>query len=148
MNILARLTVKPLLVAAVALLLLNGAQALVAWASNNQHRADLSVAKATAESCQAHYTAVAGDLERATAANVGYQETVSTLQAELKTAQDQAVTLRAQGAQAIAAAEARARDADQVLSTFMERYAIQVKQTACAQAMQQVEAVCPAFSGY
>ncbi len=81
-------------------------------------------------------------------ANAGYGRTVGVLQAELALAQNQAATLKQQAAGAVAAAEAREADANQTLKQFMNRYAGQARDTRCALALTEVEASCPAFSGY
>ena len=119
----------------------------------------LAVVRANARTAAASYegaaTACASQKEGANtrvaelaAANAGYGRTVGVLQAELALAQNQAVTLKQQSDSAVAAAEAREADADQTLKQFMNRYASQARETRCALALTEVEASCPAFSGY
>ncbi|KAF1697987.1 hypothetical protein CSC62_07530 [Pseudoxanthomonas jiangsuensis] len=147
-SLLAGVTVKPLLYAVGVLLLVIATMAAVWWVQATTSSAALDVSKAAASACNAADTANRARVRELEAANQGWELTTATLQTELKAAQDQLVTVRQQGRAAVAAAEARAADADRTLSTFMARYAAQVKQAHCVQALQHVEAVCPAFSGY
>lgn len=148
MSLLAKLTVKPLLYAVAALALTVVVMAGIWWVQAGRASAALDVANAVAESCASSDRANRTRVRELEGANAGWEETTGVLRTELKAAQDQLVKVRAQGAAAVAAAEARAADADRTLASFMDRYAAQVKNTHCAQALQHVEAVCPAFSGY
>ena len=148
MSLLDKLAVKPLLYAVAALLVVILAMSGIWYVTAARSAANLSVAEANASSAEAAWKGERTRVSELTAANAGWQDTAATLQGELKLAQDQLVTVRQQGAAAVAAAEAKAADADRTLRTFLDRYAVQVKETACAQALQNVEAVCPAFRGY
>ncbi|MBD9368853.1 hypothetical protein [Xanthomonas sp. XNM01] len=148
MSLVSKLTVKPLLYVAGGLFAALVATATGWWIDHTTAAADLSVQAAAAASANASDQANRTRVRELQAANAGYASTVGALQAELRRAQAQVVTVRRQADQAVAAADARAADADHVLKTFMDRYAVQVKQTHCAQALMHVEAVCPAFSGY
>lgn len=148
MSPVSKLTVKPLLYAIGVLLVALAATGTGWWIDHATAAADLSVQRAAAASANASDQANRTRVRELQAANAAYGTTVSTLQDELRAAQDQVTTIRQQAESAVAAADARAADADHVLKTFMDRYAVQVKQTHCAQALMHVEAVCPAFSGY
>ena len=148
MSLLDKLAVKPLLYSVGALLLVVAILAIGWYVHATRLQADLDVQTMSASSASAAYMAGRTRVAELAAANEGWRETTTALQGELKRAQDQLVEVRRQGAAAVAAAEAKAADADRTLKTFMDRYAVQVKETACAQALQNVEAVCPAFRGY
>lgn len=148
MSLIDKLAIKPLLYAIGALLLMTAILAVGWYVHAAKLQADLDVQTVSASSANAAYMTSRTRVAELTAANKGWQATTSTLRDEIKRAQDQLVEVRQQGAEAVAAAEARAADADRTLKTFMDRYAVQVKETACAQALQNVEAVCPAFRGY
>lgn len=81
-------------------------------------------------------------------ANAEWGRTVDTLQDELKRAQRDVRVLDAQARQAVAAAEARARDADRTLKRFVDQFAVESKRPDCARALANLEAQCPALSGY
>jgi hypothetical protein len=106
------------------------------------------VQTAAAASASAAYTASRTRVAELTEANQGWVDTTAVLQAELKTAQDQLVIVRGQGEAAVAAARRRADEADRVLATFLGKYSAQAREPTCAQALQTVEAACPAFEGY
>ncbi|MEN5208020.1 hypothetical protein ABE493_07840 [Stenotrophomonas terrae] len=146
--LLAKLTVKPLLCSIVALLLLVVVLAVCWGVDARTSTADLTTAQAAADVATTQMQSARARVQELTDANVGWRRTAGVLQAELKAAQEQVVTIRKQSEAAIVAAQARERDANQVLETFMARYAEQVKAAACAQALTNVEAVCPAFRGY
>lgn len=148
MSLLDKLAIKPLLYAIGALLVVVAILAVGWYVHATRLQADLDVQTVSASSANAAYMTSRTRVAELTAANAGWQDTAIVLRGELKLAQDQLVTVRQQGQVAVAAAEARAADADRTLKTFMDRYAVQVKETACAQALQNVEAVCPAFQGY
>ncbi len=148
MSVLDKLTVKPLLYALGATLLACLALGISFWAYSVKATAKIADADHNAEGWRTLYSSANTRVSELQAANKGYGETVATLQVELKRAQDQAVVVRQQSEAAVSAAEAAKLDADKTLNTFMDRYASQVKVTSCAQALQNVEAVCPAFSGY
>ena len=115
-------------------------------------RANARAAAATYEgasaTCAAQKDGATTRVEELASANAGYGRTVGVLQAELALAQKQAATLKQQSDSAVAAAEAREADANQTLKQFMNRYAGQARETRCALALTEVEASCPAFSGY
>lgn len=115
-------------------------------------RANARAAAATYEgdtaACAAQKDGATTRVSELVAANAGYGRTVAVLQTELLLAQKQAATLKQQSANALAAAQAREADADKTLKQFMNRYAGQARETRCALALTEVEASCPAFSGY
>lgn len=115
-------------------------------------RANARAAAATYEgvtaACTAQKDGATTRVSELVAANAGYGRTVAVLQTELLLAQRQAATLKQQSASAVAAAQAREADADKTLKQFMNRYAGQARETRCALALTEVEASCPAFSGY
>lgn len=77
-----------------------------------------------------------------------HQRANATLFDELKRAQEDAVTLRKQDARALARAHAELAEANRTLAGFVDRYHAQVRVPACEQALNQLEAACPALSGY
>lgn len=142
------ITVKPLLwvIGTLALVVIALSVCLVVVRAN---------ARATAAAYEGSVTACSAEKEGAVtrvadlaAANAGYGRTVSVLQDELRLAQGQVSTLKQQSDSALAAAKAREEDADRTLKQFMNRYAGQARETRCALALTEMEASCPAFSGY
>ena len=148
MSLVDKFAVKPLLYVVGALLLVIAAMAGIWAVTAARSSAALSVSEANASSASAAWEAARTRVGELTAANRGWEKTAGLLQTELKVAQDQLVQLKAQNAEAVAAAEAKAADADRTLSRFMDQAAAQAREPTCAQALQHVEAVCPAFEGY
>lgn len=146
--LIAGLTVKPLLYAVGALLAAIVVMSAAWYISARSAAADLSVAQAAADSANALLRTERTRTSELASANEGWQKTTGVLQAELKAAQDQVADIRQKSDAAVAAAQARAADANKTLKTFMDRYAVQVREPHCASALQQLEAACPAFSGY
>ncbi len=148
MSVLDKLTVKPLLYALGACVLVIAALVAVQWVQSARHAAAIAQAEKAAEGWQAQATGSNTRVQELQAANAGYGDTVALLQKELQAAQEQAVVIGQQQSAAVSAAEAATADAERTLKTFMNRYAVQSRKADCALALQQVEAVCPAFSGY
>lgn len=106
------------------------------------------VAEAKASSLEASRDAFERRATELATANAEWGRTVDVLQAELKRAQYEARVLDAQARAAIAAAEGRARDADRTLKRFVEQFAVESTRPDCARALANLEAQCPALSGY
>jgi len=148
MKLASAVTVKPLLyVIGILLLTVTGLAVALALKS-----ADSEAAAATSEgllaTCAAGRDGAVTRVQELVEANAGYGETLATVRSELRLAQQQTVTLRVQSNAALAAAEVREADANKTLAQFMNRYASQARETRCALALTEMEASCPAFSGY
>lgn len=148
MSLIDSLAVKPLLIAACVLLAVAVGEAGALAIQHYRHTSALAVSAGEAQAWRVNFSAANTRVQELTAANAGYGETITQLQAALKEAQDQTTTIRKQSSQALAAAQAQAEDADRTLKAFMTRYAAQVKETTCAQALLHVESACPALTGY
>ncbi len=148
MKLPAALTTKPLLWAIGILSLAVLALSVCLVVVRADARADAATYKGAAAACAAQKSSATTRVAELTSANAGYGRTVAVLQAELKVAQGQVVTLKQQSDGAVAAAQAREADANQTLKQFMNRYAGQARETRCALALTEMEASCPAFSGY
>ncbi len=148
MSLVCSLTVKPLLYACAALVLLSAGLGVALTVQHYRAASTQSELEKQASEWRVDAGACHAQISQAKAANDGYVATVAQLQTALKEAQDQAATIQQQSTQAIAEADAAAADADKTLKAFMGKYAAQVKQTSCAQALQHVEAVCPALRDY
>lgn len=86
--------------------------------------------------------------EELTASVAAHQQAMGTLADELHRAQEDAVTLRQQDAAALAQARAELAEANRTLAGFVDRYHAQVRAPACEQALNRLEAACPALSDY
>lgn len=86
--------------------------------------------------------------EELTASVTAHQQANAVLADELRRAQDDAATLREQDARALAQARADTAEANRTLAGFMDRYHAQLRAPACERALDQLEAACPALSGY
>lgn len=148
MKLPAVVTVKPLLwvIGVLALGLIALSVSLVVVRANA--RAAAATYEGATAACAAQKDGATTRVSELVAANAGYGRTVAVLQTELLLAQKQAATLKQQSAKAVAAAQAREADADKTLKQFMNRYAGQARETRCALALTEMEASCPAFSGY
>lgn len=148
MKLPAVVTVKPLLwvIGVLALGLIAMSLSLVVVRANA--RAAAATYEGATAACAAQKDGATARVSELVAANAGYGRTVAVLQTELLLAQKQAATLKQQSAKAVAAAQAREADADKTLKQFMNRYAGQARETRCALALTEMEASCPAFSGY
>lgn len=151
MSLLARLTVTPLLYSCGALLLivlglgvalkLKSGEVSVAEAATATAEADRDAARTERDSWKQH----AIDLK---AANRGYANVVGVLKQELALAQTEASRVEQAGQKAVEAAQADARDAERALTRMAAQFQTQSRKPACAQALAQMEAACPAFRGY
>lgn len=148
MNLPALLTTKPLLWAIGILSLVVIALAVCLVVVRANARADAATYEGAAAACTAQKSGATTRVAELASANAGYGRTIAVLQAELLAAQTQVVTLKRQSDGALAAAQAREADANKTLKQFMNRYAGQARETRCALALTEVEASCPAFSGY
>lgn len=148
MKLLSTLTVKPLLWAIGALVVVVIALSVSLFVTRAAAVAAAARYEGAAVACTAEKSGATTRVSELATANAGYSRTVEVLQAELRAAQGQVVTLKQQSDTALAAAEAREADASQTLKQFMNRYAGQARETRCALALTEVEASCPAFSGY
>lgn len=148
MKLPAVVTVKPLLwvIGVLALGLIALSVSLVVVRANA--RAAAATYEGATAACAAQKDGATTRVSELVAANAGYGRTVAVLQTELLLAQKQAATLKQQSANAVAAAQAREADADKTLKQFLNRYAGQARETRCALALAEMEASCPAFSGY
>ena len=148
MKLPAVVTVKPLLwaIGVLALGLIALSVSLVVVRANA--RAAVATYEGATAACAAQKDGATTRVSELVAANAGYGRTVAVLQTELLLAQKQAATLKQQSANAVAAAQAREADADKTLKQFLNRYAGQARETRCALALTEMEASCPAFSGY
>lgn len=144
----AKLTVKPLLAAAGVLLLVVAALSAALAVQHYRHAAALATVQSQASSEQARADAAGTRVDELTAANAGYGDTVASLQAALQHEQVQCVAVRQQSAKAVATAKAQAADADAALKTFTTRYASAAAAADCAQALNRLEAACPALRSY
>ena len=148
MNPLAAATVKGLAIAlAVAVLLLlasNGTwfvHAAALESARDSARADLGNRTAERDSWKVR-------VDELSAANKAYGVAYGTLARELQAAQLENTRLQREGGEAIALAEAAARDADRTLKTFVGRYAEQLRHPDCASALANLQRFCPALEGY
>lgn len=141
-------TMKPLLWVIGVLVLVVIALSVCLVVVRANARAAAATYEGAAASCAAQKDGATTRVEELASANAGYGRTVGVLQTELALAQKQAATLKQRSDSAVAAAEAREADANQTLKQFMNRYAGQARDTRCALALTEVEASCPAFSGY
>ena len=148
MKLSSALTVKPLLYAICALLLVVAGMAVALALKSADSKTAAATAGGLMASCSASRDGAVIRVQELVKANAGYGETVAALRSELRLAQQQAVTLRIQSDAALAAAEAREADANQTLAQFINRYTSQARETRCALALTEMEASCPAFSGY
>ncbi len=148
MKLPSALTVKPLLWTIGALVVVVIALSVSLFVTRAAAAADAATYEGAAVACTAEKGGATTRVAELATANAGYSRTVEVLQAELRAAQGQVVTLKQQSDTALAAAEAREADANQTLKQFMNRYAGQARETRCALALTEVEASCPAFSGY
>lgn len=143
-----KLTVKPLLIAVgvllLAVLVLSGTLVL----QHYLHRVSVALADKTEAGLLHDIAAAQAKVAELSAANAGYGDTVATLQAALTHEQSQCATVRQQSAKALATAQAKAADADATLKTFTARYATAAAAADCAQALNQLEAACPALRSY
>lgn len=142
---------KPLLYVIAALVVLAIGQA--AYAQHLGMKVDVaqaasSSAMSLARSYQTEAAAWKLRAEELTASVAAHQQAMGTLAAELQRAQEDAVTLREQDARALARARTELAEANRTLATFVDRYHAQVRAPACEQALNQLEAACPALSGY
>lgn len=142
------LTAKPLLWAIGALVVVVIALSVSLFVMRAAAAAAAATYEGAAVACTAEKSGATARVSELATANAGYSRTVELLQAELRTAQGQVVTLKQQSDTALAEAEAREADANRTLKQFMNRYAGQARETRCALALTEVEASCPAFSGY
>lgn len=147
-TLVAKLTVKPLLIAVGVLLLAVAALSAALAVQHYQHAAALSAAQARADALQVASAAASARVDELTAANAGYGDTVATLQSALTHEQAQCAAVRKQSAKALSAAQAKAADADAALKTFTTRYASAAAAADCAQALNRLEAACPALRSY
>lgn len=145
---LAKLTVKPLLIAIDVLVLVVAALSVALAVQHYRHAAVLATAQSQASSEQARADAASTRVDELVAANAGYGDTVATLQAALQHEQSQCATVRQQSAKAVATAKAQAADADAALKTFTMRFASAAAAADCAQALNRLEAACPALRSY
>jgi hypothetical protein len=155
MSWLSKLTVKPLLYVVAAQLAV--IVAMSGWMAVEGARHDAETAR-----LQGRITFTAGQrdiarteteawkrtAETLQAAAVKWDEAVGTLQSLLRDAQGERRRLDAEGRAAIAAAEARATDADRTLAAWTRRYAEQVRVGDCAAALNAVQTACPALEDY
>ncbi len=123
-------------------------QHLVLSAAVTAAQGDRDTAQAEVASMTASRDAFELRAAELAAANREWGRTVETLQAELERAQRDARELDAQARAAIARAQAEARDADRTLKRFVEQFAVESKRPDCARALANLEAQCPALSGY
>ena len=147
----AWLGTKPLLYVIAGLVLLAIGQA--AYAQHLGMKLDVanaasSSAMSLARSYQTEGAAWKLRATELTASVEAHQQAMGTLTGELKRAQEDAVTLREQDARALARARAVLAEANRSLSGFVDRYHAQLRAPACEQALNQLEAACPALSTY
>lgn len=151
MSLLSGLTTTPLLWACGLLL------AACAWLGWNNHSlaAERDVAAAqrdtavqrvgTVETERDAWKTRADELQ---AARAGDRRAIDMLRGLLAQAQGESARLEREGEQAVAAAQARAAEADRTLDAWMDRYAAQVRQGDCQTALAAVQQACPAMEGY
>lgn len=145
---LAKLTVKPLLIATGVLLVVVAALSAALAVQHYRHAAALATVQSQASSEQARADAAGTRVDELTAANAGYGDTVASLQTALQHEQAQCTAVRQQSAKAVATARAQAADADAALKTFTARFASAAAAADCAQALNRLEAACPALRSY
>lgn len=151
MGLVAKLSVKPLLYAMGVLLLVIVALSVALVLANGKAdtaRAQQQAAVALTRTVTTEREAWKIRADELGNANQAYGGVVSTLQAELKTAQDQAAALRTQSAGAVAQARAEAADADRTLKRFTAQVQAQLRQPDCARALSALTQACPALKGY
>lgn len=144
MSVAGFLTAKPLAAATIALALASG----LLWLKGRDMKAQRDVARGALEALTVSRDAYQVRVDELVAANRAYDASFATLSEEYKRAQGEARRLEEQGRAAIAAAEARARDAGVVLKRFMDRHAQQLREPDCQHALASVQASCPALEGY
>lgn len=145
------LTVKPLLIAiGVLLVAVVGLSIAV-----KVYKAEAAAAVAEREAAQALVDARTGErdafadrVDELVRANRAWSETVDAVTAELERAQAEALRIGEQSRRAVATARAEAADADRTLKRFVDQFAAESRRPACAQALAQMEAACPALRNY
>ena len=151
MSLLSKFTVKPLLYAVGVLLVVVVALSVtlfVQGARVDTANAERATAEAAQRSTVTEREAWKVRADELAAANAAYGTSFRQLQAELKLAQDQATEVRTQAAEAQAIAQRETAAAERTLKEFTTRYQVQSRVADCARALEQVEAVCPAFEHY
>lgn len=151
MSIVAKLTVTPLLYACGALLLIAlGLGVALKVATSNAAAAESATTAAHAATTAVRTERDAWKREAQTlkAANTAWGDVVKTLKVELAAAQGEARRVSAEGQRAVAQARDAARDAERTLSIMATQFQAQSRKPACAHALANLEAACPAFSGY
>lgn len=144
MSLLSQLTVTPLLWACGALL----ATCIGLGVALKVQAGDDAAALAQRDAAVTERDAWKGKAAGCVAANGAYADVVDTLQAELSRAHAERQRIREAGSQAVAAAQAAARDADATLDKFIAQFRAQASRPDCAAALAQLEQACPALEGY
>lgn len=131
-------------------LLLAGQTLRLHWA-----QADVATAKADVATQKAEVTRVSGERDTATrrgtdlaAASRSWERVAGERLVLLDQAQKENTRLEADNAKAVAAAQAKQRDAERTLESFMSRYAAQIRAPDCAAALAQVDRQCPNLRDY
>lgn len=151
MSLLDKLTIKPLLWAIAALLLLAIGQFVLlqlAQAEATSARAERDTAKADLVTRTTERDAYKGRAEELELANTGWKDAFAVVQRELTQAQQDLRRLDVASREAIARAKAAATDADRTLTKFVAQFATESRRPDCAQALATLEAACPALSTY
>jgi hypothetical protein len=148
MSLLSKLAVKPLLYAVGILALLCAGEGIALYVQAVRHSTEAATAKAESDQWRNSYAAAATKSSELAVANIGWQDTVSQLQAQLASEQKQCAALAARNDQAIATARAEAADADAALKTFVDRFAAAQRKSDCAAALHALAASCPSLEGY
>jgi hypothetical protein len=151
MSLLDKLTIKPLLWAIAALLVLAVGQFVLlqlAQAEATSARAGRDTAKADLATRTTERDAYKGRVAELEVANAGWKDAFAVVQGELAQAQQDLRRLDAASRSAIAAAKAAATDADRTLTKFVAQFATESRRPDCAKALATLEAACPALSTY
>lgn len=142
------LTVKPLLYAVAILALLVLVLGGCLYVQGNRHDTTVAKLEQQADGWRKDYGVAASKAAELEAANKGWQDTTAAVQAQLAAEQQQCADLSRQGDKAVAAAQAKAADADRTLKSFVDRYAQSVRAPDCAAALNALEGACPLIRAY
>lgn len=151
MSLMAKLAVKPLLIACLVLVAMLGASSLYAY----KLRSDVATAQAAVSVLEGERDTARADRDAAAArateianARDGWASIAGERAGLLGACQAENLRIRVAGDTAVANARAAARDAERTLGAFTRTYQIESRKPDCERARNAMAAACPALKDY
>ena len=143
-----KLTVTPLLYLSGFLIVCNVVSLVTSYIKIKGLEADVSICETKQEALQEALDREVSKVALAVEANKAHEDVNARLTTLLSEQQASCQRVLEQGEKAVQQAKAARAESDRALAMWTSRYAAQIRETDCADALKKLDSMCPALRGY